>query len=180
MTTEIALLRGINVGGRNMVAMADLKKLLETLKFTGGKSLLQSGNLVFQSGSKTGADLERLLATETEKRLKLSVEYFTRTAEEWEKVVANNPFPDAAENDPSHLVVMFFKTVLEEAKVEDLRATIKGGEIVRADGRQLYMVYPTGIGQSKLTNAVVERKLGVTGTARNWNTVLKLLAMARG
>jgi len=178
MTTHIALLRGINVGGNKKVAMADLRELLNALGFTDPRSLLQSGNLVFRSEALKGADLERLLDAETEKRLGLKTEFFVRTAKEWKAVVESNPFPDEAESDPSHLVAMFLKDAPDVKAVEALQAAITGREIVRAVGRQAYITYPDGIGDSRLTNAVIEKKLGTRGTGRNWNTVMKLDALA--
>jgi uncharacterized protein (DUF1697 family) len=178
MTTHIALLRGVNVGGKTKVAMADLRAMLADLGFGDPRSLLQSGNLVFRSDKLTGAGLERLLEAETEKRLGLKTDFFVRTPEEWEAVIESNPFPDEAESDPSHLVVMFLKEAPKAKDVEALQAAIAGREIVRAAGRQAYITYPDGIGDSKLTITVIERKLGSRGTGRNWNTVLKLRALA--
>jgi uncharacterized protein (DUF1697 family) len=74
---------------------------------------------------------------------------------------------------------MCLKKAAGAKEVDELTAAIKGPEIVRSDGKQLYIFYPAGIGQSKLTNALIERKLGTRGTARNWNTVLKLAALTR-
>jgi uncharacterized protein (DUF1697 family) len=179
MPVHIALLRGINVGGRNLIAMSDLRDLLGALGFTNAKSLLQSGNLVFQSTRRTGAALERLLEVETKKRLAASVDYFIRTGAEWETIVGRNPFPNEAERDPSHLVVQLLKSAPETNKVKALQAAIRGPEIVRAEGRHLYIVYPAGIGESKLTNALIEKTVGLRGTARNWNTVLKLAALTQ-
>jgi uncharacterized protein (DUF1697 family) len=179
MPIHIALLRGINVGGRKLVSMSDLRDLFEALRFRDVKSLLQSGNLIFQSDRRTGAALEGLLEVETKKRLDVSVDYFVRTAEEWESIVARNPFPEEAKLDPSHLVVLFLKEAPEAKNVKALQAAIRGPEIVRALGKQLYIVYPAGIGDSKLTNAVIERTLGLRGTGRNWNTVLKVAALTQ-
>jgi uncharacterized protein (DUF1697 family) len=175
----VALLRGINVGGRNLIAMSDLRDLLESLGFTKVRSLLQSGNLVFLSNRRTSATIERLLEVETEKRLGVSVDYHVRTAEEWKSVIARNPFAEEAERDPAHLVVLFLKSVPDAKNVQALQAAIRGPEIVRADGEQVYVVYPLGIGTSKLTNALIDKKLGMSGTGRNWNTVLKLAALAQ-
>jgi uncharacterized protein (DUF1697 family) len=175
----VALLRGINVGGRNLIAMSDLRDLLESLGFTKVRSLLQSGNLVFLSNRRTSATIERLLEVETEKRLGVSVDYHVRTAEEWKSVIARNPFAEEAERDPAHLVVLFLKSVPDAKNVQALQAAIRGPEIVRADGKQVYVVYPLGIGTSKLTNALIDKKLGMSGTGRNWNTVLKLAALAQ-
>ncbi|HEY1861059.1 MAG TPA: DUF1697 domain-containing protein, partial [Gemmataceae bacterium] len=165
------------VGGRKLISMSDLRDLFQALGFSGVTSLLQSGNLIFPSDRRTGAALERLLEVETKKRLDVSVDYFVRTAGEWENVVARNPFPEEAKRDPSHLVVLFLKEGPEAKNVKALQTAIRGPEIARADGKQLYIVYPAGIGDSKLTNAVIERTLGLRGTGRNWNTVLKLAAL---
>jgi uncharacterized protein (DUF1697 family) len=178
MTTHIALLRGINVGGNKKVAMADLREFLAQLSFGEPRTLLQSGNVVFRSERLHGAELERLLDAEAETRLGLKTEFFVRTPEEWREVIANNPFPGEAESDPSHLVVMFLKRAPEAADVEALQAAIAGREVVRAVGRQAYITYPDGIGDSRLTINVIEKKLGSRGTGRNWNTVLKLAALA--
>ena len=177
MALHIALLRGINVGGRNRVAMADLLNLFESLGFAGAKTLLQSGNVVFASERPTGAALERLLEIETEKLLAVTMDYFVRTANEWATIVAHNPFPKEAKSDPSHLVVMLLKDVPVAKDVKALQAAIQGPERVRADGKQLYAVYPAGIGESKLTNNLIEKKLGTRATGRNWNTVLKLAGL---
>jgi uncharacterized protein (DUF1697 family) len=179
MPIQIALLRAINVGGRAPVAMADLRHLLTQLGLLEPQSLLQSGNLVFRSGPGTGADLERLLEAEAEKRLRLRTDFFVRTATQWKAVIASNRFRREAERDPSHLLVMFLKDVPDAGSVEALQAAITGREVVRAEGRQLYIVYPDGIGRSRLTGTLIEKKLGGRGTARNWNTVLKLAALAK-
>lgn len=179
MSVYIALVRGINVGGRNPVAMAALRELFEALGFAGAKSLLQSGNLIFESDGRTRGELERLLEVETAKRLDLSVDYLVRSAKEWETVIARNPFPKEAEHAPGHLVVVSLKTAPQVKGVETLQAAIKGPERVHAEGKHLYVVYPTGIGRSKLTSTQIEKTLGVRGTGRNWNTVLKLAALCK-
>jgi uncharacterized protein (DUF1697 family) len=174
---RIALLRGINVGGHNKVAMSDLRALCEKLHLADVKSVLQSGNLVFRCDRQTDADLESLLEKETAKRLGVSADYIVRSGDELARVVARNPFSKEAKDDPSHLLVMFLKAAPRAGVVETLRAGIKGRETVADDGKQLYMVYPDGIGPSKLTGTLIERILGTKGTARNWNTILKLLSL---
>ena len=178
MTIQIALLRGVNVGGHNAVAMSELRDLLTQLGFESPRSLLQSGNLVFRGDSRTDAELERLLEAEADKRLGLHADFLIRSAKEWREVVARNPFRKEAERDPSHLVVMFLKAAVNAKEVKAVQAAIAGPETIRADGRHLYIVYPDGIGKSRLTNALLEKKLGIRGTARNWNTVLKIAALA--
>jgi len=178
MTIEIALIRGVNVGGHQAVAMSDLRDLLTQLGFDGARSLLQSGNLIFQCDAQRSSGLESLLEIEAEKRLGLHADFLIRNAKEWREVVARNPFRKEAKRDPSHLVVMFLKAAANAKDVKAVEAAITGPEIIRADGRQVYIVYPDGIGKSRLTNVLLEKKLGVRGTSRNWNTVLKIAALA--
>jgi len=177
MPLHVALLRGINVGGHNKIAMADLRKLADSLGLKSPQTLLQSGNLVFDGGRKSPSALEKLLEGETDKRLGVAVDYMVRSADEWRAIIAANPFPKEAKSDPAHLVVMCMKSAPKPADVKALQAAIKGPEVVKGIGRELYAWYPAGIGTSKLTNAIIEKNLGTRGTARNWNTVLKLAAM---
>ena len=178
MTTHLALLRGINVGGHKLVAMADLRDLLIHLGFEDVRSVLQSGNLVFRSATRSAARLERLLETEAEKRLALHTDFFVRTAAEWQDIIARNPFPKEAARDPGHLLVVFLKDAPGAKNAKALVAAITGPEIVRVDGRQAYIYYPDGVGRSRLTNALIEAKLGTRATGRNWNTVVRLGALA--
>jgi uncharacterized protein (DUF1697 family) len=173
---QVALLRAVNVAGHNMIAMCRLCDLLAKLGFRDATSLLQSGNLVFQSDRLTGQSLERLLEQETAKRLNLSIDYLVRSAAEWQKVVAANPFPREAKNDPARLAVMFLKSAPAAKSIAALQAAIQGPETVCGKGKELYVVYPDGIGRSKLTGSRIEKTLDTRGTARNWNTVLKLAA----
>jgi uncharacterized protein (DUF1697 family) len=178
VTIHIALLRAVNLGAHNKVGMAELRALLAKLGMEDPRSLLQSGNLVFGGGSRGGAPLELLLEAEARKRLGLDTDFFVRTDEEWREVIAGNPFPAEARSDPGHLVVVFLKAAPDSKSVAALQASIKGREVVRARGRHAYITYPDGIGRSKVTAALIEKKLGTRGTARNWNTVLKLGALA--
>jgi uncharacterized protein (DUF1697 family) len=176
LTTHVALLRGVNVGGHGKVAMADLKRMLADLGFENPRSLLQSGNLVFRS-EPTGGALEALLEQEAKARLDLATDFLVRTAGQWRKIVAANPFEATARDDPSHLIVMPLKSAPDAKALHELRGWIPGPEQIEAVGHTLFIAYPDGIGTSKLTGAVIERRLAVRGTARNWNTTTKLLAM---
>jgi len=173
-----ALLRAVNLAGHKQVAMADLRALLTKLGFADVRSLLQSGNLAFRGKTRASVPLERRLETEAAKRLAVETDFFVRTAEEWKQVIADNPFPREAERDPGHLLAYFLKGTAQTEHVKALQAAIKGPEIVRGEGRQAYIFYPDGIGRSKLTVALIEKKLGTRATGRNWNTVLKLGALA--
>jgi uncharacterized protein (DUF1697 family) len=178
--THVALLRAINVGGTKKVAMSALLGLLKDLGFEDGESLLQSGNLIFRAEAKRPADVEQQLETEAAKRLGLQTDFMVRTADEWAKVIARNPFPEEAKTDSSHLVVVFLKDAPSKAAGDALRKAITGPELIRFDGRQAYITYPDGIGRSRLTNTLIESKLGTRGTGRNWNTIVKIAASLPG
>ena len=178
MTVHLALLRGMNVGGKNRISMSGLRTLFESLGFPGAQSLLQSGNVVFTSAGRTGAGIERLLEAETERRFKIRTHYFVCTSDEWKQLVAANPFRDEAKDDPGHLLVLFLKNAPDKKSVAALRGAIRGPETVHAEGRQAYIIYPAGIGRSKLTISLIENRLGSYGTGRNWNIVLKLPALS--
>jgi uncharacterized protein (DUF1697 family) len=180
MPTHIALLRGINVGGKNMLAMADLKKLCTKLKLANPTTLLQSGNLLFDAPATQDLPaLELLLEQHTETHHKIAQDYFLRTVAELRSVLTRNPFPAEAQSDPSHLLVMFFKSKPAPKNIQSLQQSIKGRERLSPSGRELYITYPDGIGTSKLTNTLIEKHLALRGTARNWNTLLKLHPVRR-
>jgi uncharacterized protein (DUF1697 family) len=169
-------LRAVNVAG-NQLSMAALKEVFGALGFDNPKTLLQSGNIVFGADpARNAIALEELLQRETEKRLHVKTEYFVRTAKDLERVISGNPFIAEAQNDPGRLVVVFLKDAPAGKAVAQLQAAIRGPERVKASGRHLHVTYPEGQGRSKLTNAVIEKALGTRGTARNWNTVLKVAA----
>jgi uncharacterized protein (DUF1697 family) len=172
----VALLRAVNVGGRTL-SMSDLKAVVARLGFHDVRTLLQSGNVTFRAGRLSPAQVERRLERELQTQLGLTTDVFVRTAAEWAELIAANPFPRAAATDPAHLVLMILKGAPSITAVQQLRAAIKGPEEIEAGSRSLYIIYPDGIGRSKLTNKVLERALGTAGTARNWNTVMKLAAV---
>jgi len=158
-----ALLRAVNVAGHQPIGMADLRAIAENLGFSEVRTLLQSGNLIF--GSARRDDFEKMLEA------KLRTDVFVRSAADLDAIVAANPFPKEAKDDPGRLVVLFLKS---SADAPALQKAIKGREVARGKGKQLYVYYPDGQGRSKLTNALIEKTLGTRVTARNWNTVLKL------
>jgi uncharacterized protein (DUF1697 family) len=178
MTKQIALLRAVNVGGRTKLAMADLRKLFAGLGYEDAKTVLQTGNVVFTAkvaGQKLAAGIEKALAAS----LDLKTDIIIRSAGEWQRIVEKNPFPAEARDDPGHLVVMPLSGKPGKAALAELTAAIKGREVVRAESADLYITYPDGIGRSKLTIGLIEKKLGYRGTGRNWNTVLKIAEAAR-
>lgn len=177
MPIHVGLLRAVNLAGLNKVAMSDLRDLLTKLGMQDARTLLQSGNVVFRSDVVSTTQLETLLQDAAVKRLGFETDFFVRTAKDMKAIIAGNPFREAAKRDPGHLLVVFLKQAPDRAAVAALQAAIKGREVVRAKGREAYITYPDGVGRSRLTTALIEKKLGTRGTGRNWNTVLKLGAL---
>jgi uncharacterized protein (DUF1697 family) len=177
MVRFVALLRAINVGGRAPVSMAALRELATGLGLEDPQTILQSGNLVFRAKAATASSLERTLEEAVAARFGVQTDIVVRTSNDWQRIIARNPFPREATDDPGHLLVMPLKGVAKVSDVQALQASVKGREVVRADGAQLYLVYPDGVGRSRLTAVRIEKAVGARGTARNWNTVLKLGAL---
>jgi uncharacterized protein (DUF1697 family) len=173
MGAHIALLRAVNVGGRPAPS-ADLRALFAELGFGEVQTLLQSGNVVFD------AALERRLEAAFEKKFGFASDFLVRSAGEWRDIIAANPFAKAAADDPAHLLLFALTKAPDPDKAKALQADWPGPEQVKVIGRDAYIVYPDGIGRSKLTNVLIEKRLGVRGTGRNWNTVLKLAALTQG
>jgi len=178
MTTYIGLLRAVNLGAHNKIGMSELRDLLTGLGMGNVQTLLQSGNVVFQSDVRTTSEAERLIEIAAAQRLRLVTDVLVRSAKEWKGIIADNPFPKEAKQDPSHLLAVALKDVPTRSKIEALQGAITGREIVSVHGRCAYIVYPDGIGRSRLTSALIEKRLATRGTGRNWNTVLKLSALA--
>ena len=176
MTSCVALFRAVNVAGHQKVAMDDLRTMLSGLGYAGVASLLQSGNVVFRGGARPPRELEREIERAAAAQLGLEADVFVRTAAEWSAIVDANAFPEEAENDPGRLIVAALKDEPRATAVAALQGAITGRERVRCAGRHAYIVYPDGMGRSRLTTAVIERKLGTRCTCRNWNTVLRLRA----
>jgi uncharacterized protein (DUF1697 family) len=175
----VALLRAINVAGHAPIPMARLREWLTALGYEDVRSYLQTGNLVFSDPHRPRRDLEEHLEAEADRRLHLRTDFLVRTATQWTTILENNPFPAMAEDDPAHLVVVMLKKAPPEARVRDLATRHSGPEELRVGARHLYVTYPAGIGTSRLTLARIEATLAIRGTARNWNTVRALAALAR-
>lgn len=172
----VALLRAVNVGGRK-VTMNELKEEAEKLGYTNARTLVASGNLVFDTKKTPDAKLETTLEAAIEKTFGLFSEVMVRNPDEWAAIIKANPFPKKAKDDPAHLVCVVCKDKPDanaiDAWLKGFREKYDKGEQLKVSGREIYIDYGPSIGQSKL---ILPKKL-VTGTARNWNTVLKLQAM---
>ena len=176
MARLIVLLRGVNLGGRNRVAMTQLREALEEFGFEDVSTYVQSGNVVLSSKAavkRVEAEVERLIA----KRFDLDIKVVVRTQGQLAAVVKRNPFEKVATN-PKLYQVTFLEKAPPAEVVRKLEAVAAGKEQVVHVGRELYAWHPDGVGRSKLAALMSGKGLGVTATSRNWTTVTRLLEMA--
>jgi uncharacterized protein (DUF1697 family) len=174
---SVALLRGINVGGKHSVPMKELAALFAKCGCSDVATYIQSGNVVFCSAETAKLD-EAVLASRIEKKFGFPVPVILRTADELEAVIRRNPFPKA-DPDKERMHVSFLASEPTAAQIASLDPNRSPGDTFKVLGREIYMLLPNGAGNSKLTNAYFDSKLKTTSTARNWRTVLKLAEMAR-
>ena len=178
MNVVICLLRGVNVGGHNKCAMQELRALCEALKLENPQTYVQSGNVVFRTKEANLERLEERFQSAFEKKFGFRSDVVLRTAADMTAIVKRNPFPKRAEEEPGRLAVMFLAAKPAKGAEAALATLPRGREEMKLDGRELYIYFPEGMGQSKLPWSTLGQKLGTSGTARNWNTVTKLLEMA--
>jgi uncharacterized protein (DUF1697 family) len=181
MTVYVSMLRGVNVGGSGLIKMEPLREAYESIGLADVRTLLQSGNVLFRSGLTDRQRLATRIMQEIERRFDLQVEVILRTLDEVARIVDRGPVlsPRA---DKSKLLVMFLSAVPDAAAQAALRKWHKDKELkelLELRGPEIYLYYPDGVGRSKLTGAVIESKLDTAGTARNWNTLLKLVEVGR-
>jgi uncharacterized protein (DUF1697 family) len=171
----IALLRGINVGGK-VLKMADLKAAVAHLGFEEVQTYLQSGNMVFKAPKAGNSEIADQIASAIKAHKAMDVKIMVRSVHEWDRVITGNPYPHAEEN-PKSVHAFILDDQPGKDRIAILRTREAGSEEWEIVGDTLYLHTPDGFGKSVLGN-IVERTLKVPMTARNWNTVKALQAMA--
>ena len=174
MAVSVVLLRAANLGARNKVPMAELRRLVEEVGCTDVRTYVQSGNVVVRT-SLSAADLAAGVRQAIRAELGHDLGVVVRTAAQLRKVVERNPF---GTSDPAKLHVAFLAERPAAVRVRDLLARDFGRDEARVVGSEVYGHYPAGYGRTKLGNAAIERILGVPATIRNWRTVTALVEMA--
>jgi uncharacterized protein (DUF1697 family) len=178
-TQYVALFRGINVGGYHSTRMDELKRLHESLGMQDVLPYIQSGNIVFRSdGPQDPAQLVALIEDAFEKRFGFNSKVLLRTGLELTSIIAVRHFESQDSLDPRRLMVMFMSDPPGDREQADLLRSLSGPEELKFSGTELYIYYPDGMGRSRLSNSVLEKKLRTLGTIRNWNTVLQLQKLA--
>jgi len=177
ITTYVALLRGVNVGGRNKLSMGDLTAMFKRAGCEACKTYIQSGNMVFKARPALAAGIPTLIASEITERFGYRVPLVVRTVEDLREIVNTNPFLSTGV-DSKWLYVAFLADSPESSRVTELDPHRSPQDSFLVRGREIFMYCPNGMGRTKLTNEYFDSKLATTSTVRNWRTVSTLLQMA--
>jgi uncharacterized protein (DUF1697 family) len=188
MASHVALLRGINVGGRNKVPMADLREVVASLGHTEVSTYIQSGNVLFSTPEEDTAKLAAALESAIEERFGIWSSVVVLSRDELAQVLAGNPYPD--EPNPKMVHVVFLNTelpgpLLDRISAAESAAAAKGSrDTVHVAGQTLFLHTPDGFGTSELAQNVFKiiappkkSRPGLAATARNWATATKLLSL---
>ena len=169
----VALLRGINLGGANMMKMADLKAEFEKLGFENVKTYINSGNIAFDTSKTAEAKLVDKIEKAIDRWFGRPIPVMVREQKDIDRILKNNPF-DGKYESHKHMHVLFLKEVMPKEKEEQLQASALPGEAYVVRGREIYNLLPQGVAGSLLTKGFFEKKPKVSYTGRNWRTVEKL------
>lgn len=178
MPVLIALLRGVNVGGHNQIKKEVLRDICLSLKCQSPQTVLQSGNVVFKTAGGDPARLSQSIEAAIERKLGFRPDVLARTTTELREIIKANPFANRSGIDPGKLVVSFLGAAPNAPQRKELLVMDIQPEELHVYGRELYIYFPNGQARPKLSWARVDKILGQRGTARNWNTVTKLLQLA--
>lgn len=173
---QVALLRGININPRSQVDMADLRGLLGRLGFTDVRTHLRSGNAIFEADGRPPEEVSPVIEAALAEDLGVRAAVMVRTAADLRAVVEDNPLPVP---DPAKFAVVFLAEPPDRALLESLDPAAYAPEEMGIGRRELYIHYPEGLRRPRL-QPLLEKRSGLVGTARNWNTVTRLLALAEG
>lgn len=178
MPVLISMLRGVNLGPHNRIKMDALRSVYQSLKLEEPRTYVQSGNVIFRTKEKNLAKLAVKIQDAIEKNFKCRPDVILRTTDEVKKAIAATPFADRPHLEPGKILVTFLAAEPPREAEANLAKFKDYPEELHLQGREMYIYFPNGAGRSKLPWSSVEKLLKVTGTARNWNSVTKMLAMA--
>jgi uncharacterized protein (DUF1697 family) len=178
MPVLISMLRGINLGGHNKINMGALRALYESLKFEDPRTYVQSGNVVFRSKEKISPALANKIENAIEREFGCRPEVILRTTDELRKAIAATPFAASRGLEPGKILVTFLNADPGSDAHAALQKLKNHPEEIHLKGRELYIYFPDGAGRSKLPWSTIAKLMKTQGTARNWNSVTKMLAIA--
>jgi uncharacterized protein (DUF1697 family) len=178
MAVIISMLRGVNLGPHKRVKMEELRALYESLKLRDPQTYVQSGNVIFRTDERDLPKLTKRIEGGIEKKFGFRSDVVVRTAAELTDVIARNPFAKRRGIEPSKLLVTFLAGDPAAEARERVLAMKTDPDELRIDGREMYTYFPNGMARPRVSWAVIERVLKMSGTGRNWNSVTKILEMA--
>ncbi|MDP5121254.1 MAG: DUF1697 domain-containing protein [Spirosomaceae bacterium] len=178
MQTYIAILRGINVGGKRKILMADLKALFAEMGFSEIETYIQSGNVFFKAKRQENSELAQSISSKIQQQYEFDVPVIVKTATELQNAFAENPFVDSAEIEQLH--VTFLSEIPVENKLQEIASLDFSPDQFQIVGENVYLKCVNKYHQTKLSNNFFEKKLGVSATTRNWKTVTKLVELVKG
>ena len=178
MTTYIAFLRGINVGGQKQIKMVDLKNLFLFLDFENVRTYIQSGNVVFETDCKEILSLNKKIESVILKEMGLEVSVIIRSHEELKSIIRSNPFLTREENKLTALYVTLLSQQPSESFLEKVSEYNYAPDDFKIIENEIYLYCPNGYGKTKLNNTFFENKLKLKATTRNWRTINELDEMA--
>ena len=175
MNTWISLLRGINVGGKNVIKMDALIHLYEKLGFKDARSYLQSGNVIFRSDEEDPVNIGNLITTRLKMDFGMEVSVFALSPGTLEKILENNPFLKNPSKDPVHQYITFLFSEVERHELNIFGDAMREGEDIVVSKSAVYLFLPGGYGRTRLSNNFLENKLEVSATTRSLKTAYSIL-----
>lgn len=175
----ISILRGINVSGKRMIKMAELKNLYEALGLINVITYIQSGNVVFETYQTEEAEIAKKIELSITKSYGFDVPVLVKTVACWEKVINSNPYINDCNKEISRFHVTFLSGNVAPELAEMIRDIKSGNDAYLIVEKAVYLYCPDGYGRTKFTNTFFEKKLKTKATTRNWETVKKLLEIAK-
>ena len=179
MPVIISMLRGVNVGGHNKVKMEALRALYTSLKLRDSQTYVQSGNVIFRTEEGDLARLAKRIEEGIERTFGFHSDVILRTSSELREVLAKNPFAARRNIEPNKLLIVFLANDPAPEAREKIRTLKADPEEVKIAGRELYIYFPNGIGQSKLSVPALLKTLNTSGTGRNWTSITRMLETAK-
>jgi uncharacterized protein (DUF1697 family) len=173
--TYIAFLRGVNVSGQKLIKMAELKALFEKWGYKNVRTYIQSGNVVFELPKTKNETLAKKIESQLEKALGYEVTVVVRTADEVKAIIAAYPFSKIKNHDTYRLNVAFLSAEPEKANIKELESLSSADEMFKVAGNNVYLIYKVNFPDTLTGKNILEKKLKVRATIRNWNTVNKIL-----
>lgn len=178
MTRYISILRGINVSGKNLIKMADLRLTFEKMGFQQVSSYVQSGNIIFSGKKMQEEEIEQTIFQYLKTGFEFDIPIIVLRKKTLQNIIDSNPMTNHPKKDPSFMHVTFLKTLPGNFNPEEIEAKKLEGEEFYFTEKAIYLYCPNGYGTTKLNNNFFEKKLQVTATTRNWRTTNKLLEIA--